>query len=85
MPCCMRCDRQFQSDGALHQHLRMSSFHHYCTPCQKDFGSPRARQQHVLNSPRHHVCSDCSPGREFATQGSLEKYRVDAYNFCIKC
>ncbi|KAI0107137.1 heterokaryon incompatibility protein-domain-containing protein [Nemania sp. FL0031] len=85
MPYCTRCDRQFQSEGALNQHIRASSFHYFCARCQRDFGSSRAKQQHIMDSPNHHVCFECVPERDFSAQGSLEKHRVDAHNLCTKC
>jgi hypothetical protein len=49
---CDECDRSFNSDQALQQHLNSPAHDFECDECDRKFGSKQALQQH-LNSPAH--------------------------------
>ena len=65
MALCIECDRPFDSQLALQQHLRDSPSHattYACVDCDRFFNSDNALQQHLQDSPAH---------RELATHDSV--------------
>ncbi|KAK5699337.1 hypothetical protein LTS12_028464, partial [Elasticomyces elasticus] len=53
---CDECDRAFDTDGALQQHLRDSPAHAVtfdCDECDRAFDTDGALQQHLQDSPVH--------------------------------
>jgi len=54
--CCVPCDRAFNREEALQQHLRDSPAHapsFDCDDCDRAFNSEEALQQHLRDSPNH--------------------------------
>jgi len=53
---CVPCDRSFNNEEALQQHLRDSPAHapsFDCDECEQSFNSEEALQQHLRDSPVH--------------------------------
>lgn len=76
LPYCESCDREFDTEQGLQQHLRTSSAHTTpvfpCSKCDRTFDSKHALRQH-LSSPAHvHRCEECN--KEFASATSLQQH-----------
>ena len=79
---CLLCDRSFQDDGALRQHLQDSPAHAQsfeCDDCDRSFRSEEALKQHLRDSPAHAQffnCDDCD--RSFRSEEALEQHLQDS-------
>ena len=73
MAYCQVCDRSFQSEKALDQHLSSSRRHAF--DCRYD--------DHVRNSPEHNICDIC--GEDLGTEDDLFDHEVEIHNMCEEC
>ncbi|CAH0057943.1 unnamed protein product [Clonostachys solani] len=78
---CDRCDRQFNSESALDQHIRDSPRHHVCYACDDDFGDRDDLERHCEDC--HFYCRDC--GRFFDSAEDLEQHDILQHDMCITC
>lgn len=88
---CISCDRSFNSEEALQQHLRGSPAHalcYDCEDCDRSFDSEEALQQHLRDSPAHapsYNCEYCN--RLFNSEEALQQHLCDspAHATCYDC
>ncbi|CAG8972327.1 hypothetical protein HYALB_00001730 [Hymenoscyphus albidus] len=79
---CVPCDRSFNSEEALRQHLRDSLAHapsFSCDDCDRSFNSEEALQQHLRDSLAHapsFSCDDCD--RSFNSEEALQQHLRDS-------
>ncbi|KAH9915944.1 uncharacterized protein BXZ73DRAFT_106010 [Epithele typhae] len=83
MPECYPCDRWFNSEQALEQHLENSSAHNYCSSCERDFASSGALEQHYSQSKRHAYCRECE--EHFGDFEDLYEHYADEHIWCESC
>lgn len=85
---CDPCDRSFESQHALDQHLNSPAQHpsYECDPCDRSFGSQYGLDQH-LNSHVHHPSYECDQcDHNFWTAQALDDHRENAAGHRrIKC
>ncbi|KAH8663688.1 hypothetical protein BGZ60DRAFT_379420 [Tricladium varicosporioides] len=78
----MPCNRRFNSDEALQQHLRNSPAHapsFDCEHCDRAFNSEEALQQHLRDSPAHAPSFDCDDcDRSFDSGEALQQHLRDS-------
>lgn len=79
---CILCDRSFDKDESLQQHLRDSPAHIsscHCEACNRSFSSEEALEQHLRDSPFHAPTFNCETcDRSFGDDGALEQHLRDS-------
>ncbi len=79
---CEICDRSFNSNEALQQHLRDSPAHATsfdCKACNRSFNSDEALLQHLRDSPAHAPSFDCEVcSRSFNSDEALQQHLRDS-------
>ncbi|CAL1698640.1 unnamed protein product [Somion occarium] len=83
MAYCDRCDRYFNSGGALGQHQQNSSAHHICDDCDRDFTIAAGLISHYVNSSAHHYCESCE--LDFDDEDDLEDHYEEDHCYCGPC
>ncbi|EIW87169.1 hypothetical protein CONPUDRAFT_96469 [Coniophora puteana RWD-64-598 SS2] len=80
MAYCERCERPFNSQRALDQHIEDSSSHWLCSQCDKDFETHNARLQHFVNSREHSYCRECE--EDFDDDEERDQHMEDEHWWC---
>ncbi|RDW74148.1 hypothetical protein BP5796_07590 [Coleophoma crateriformis] len=79
---CGPCDRFFDSDKALQQHVQDAPAHapsFNCRPCDRSFSNEKALQQHLQDAPAHVPSFNCEPcDRSFSSDEALQQHLRDA-------
>ncbi|VUC33504.1 unnamed protein product [Clonostachys rosea] len=78
---CQRCDRQFNSESALDQHIRDSPRHNICRACDDDFEDRDDLEQHCEDY--HDYCVNCR--RFFDDDEDLQEHEISQHNMCVTC
>jgi uncharacterized protein YlaI len=84
---CIPCDRSFDSERSLEQHLQDSPAHarcFNCDDCVQAFDSEEALRQHLRNSPAHAFdCDDCDLA--FDSEEALQQHLRDSPAHSFDC
>ena len=84
MAYCQVCDRSFQSEKALDQHLSNSRRHAFdCRFCGLHFETQTGYDDHVRDSPDHNICGIC--GEDLGTGDELFNHELEIHNMCEEC
>ncbi|GAA5960358.1 hypothetical protein JCM3765_007484 [Sporobolomyces pararoseus] len=80
---CDDCDRDFNSEAALFQHLRDSNNHAWCQDCNLEFDSYSELQAHYADSDEHSYCGFCES--HFDDDDDLDEHKYAEHGLCDVC